>query len=164
MQARFLFFMNIRKAQPDDLPAVIRLMREFAEFEKLVQYFTATRERLFDAIFGDTSFVDCLIAEDAGDIFAYSLFYPNFASFRGQRGIYLEDIYISPSHQGRGAGKAMIGEIAKIARLQGCERIDFQVLDWNKAAIGFYEKLGAVPDDSERHFKLTDAAFDRLAE
>jgi len=155
--------MNIRKAQPGDLSAIIGLMKEFAEFEKLGQYCTTTDERLFDAMFGDASFVGCLVAEDADTIFSYSLFYQNFASFRGQRGLYLEDIYVSTSHQGRGAGEAMLREIAKIAREQGCERIDFQVLDWNRAAIGFYEKLGAVPDDSERHFKFTDEAFERLA-
>jgi ribosomal protein S18 acetylase RimI-like enzyme len=155
--------MNIRKAQPGDLSAIIRLMKEFAEFERLAQYCTVTYERLLNAMFGDASFVGCLVEEEADTIFAYSLFYQNFASFRGQRGLYLEDIYVSPSHQGRGSGEAMLREIAKIARQQGCERIDFQVLDWNRAAIGFYEKLGAVRDDSERHFKFTDEAFDRLA-
>ena len=155
--------MQIRKIRPGDVPAVIGLMKEFAEFENLSQYFTITGERLFGAMFGDRAFVDGLVAIDAGEVFAYALFYPNFASFRGQRGIYLEDIYISSSRQRQGVGEAMIREIAKMARQQGCERIDFQVLDWNKSAIGFYKKLGAVPDDSERHFKFTDEAFDRLA-
>ena len=70
---------------------------------------------------------------------AYSIFYPNFASFRGQRGMYLEDIYISPDYRGRGIGEAMLREIARIAAAHGFERIDFQVLDWNKPAIDFYE-------------------------
>jgi len=155
--------MKIREMQPDDLAAVIKLMKGFAAFERLSKYCTTTRKRLFNVMFGKSAFVGGLVGEDSGKIIAYSLFYPNYATFRGQRGTYLEDIYISPTHQGKGIGEAMIRKIAKSAKRQGCERIDFQVLDWNTAAIGFYEKLGAIRDDTERHFKFTDKAFDRLA-
>jgi ribosomal protein S18 acetylase RimI-like enzyme len=155
--------MKIRDMQPDDLADVIKLMKEFAAFERLSKYCTTTKHRLFNVMFGKSSFVDGLVAEDNGKIVAYSLFYPNYATFRGQRGTYLEDIYISPTHQGKGVGEAMLRRIAKASKRQGCERMDFQVLDWNTAAIGFYERLGAVPDDTERHFKFIDKAFDRLA-
>jgi ribosomal protein S18 acetylase RimI-like enzyme len=91
------------------------------------------------------------------------LFYPCFASFSGQMGLYLEDIYVKPSHRGQGVGEAMLRRLAQTARERACERIDFQVLDWNTPAIRFYEKLGAVRNDDERHFKFSGEAFERLA-
>ena len=93
----------------------------------------------------------------------YALFYPSFASFRGQRGLYLEDIYIKQEYRGKGVGETVLKHLAKMAKGRGFERIDFQVLDWNTPAIKFYEKLGAEMDTSERHFKYTDEAFENLA-
>jgi ribosomal protein S18 acetylase RimI-like enzyme len=155
--------MEIREVRPIDVEAVTDLMRDFAAYEKLSDYFEATPENLAAVMFGERAFVNGLVAEDNGEVIAYALFYPNYATFRGQRGMYLEDIYISPSHQGRGIGEAMIRRIARVAKEQGCERIDFQVLEWNQPAIGFYQKLGANRDETERHFKFTDAAFEGLA-
>jgi ribosomal protein S18 acetylase RimI-like enzyme len=155
--------MKIRKAKEADVATIIELMRDFAEYEKLLDYFEATADKLFDAMFGERSFVQGLIAEKESEAIGYAIFYPNYATFRGQRGVYLEDIYISPSYQGQGIGEAMIRHIATIAKEQGCERIDFQVLEWNMPAIGFYERLGAVRNETERHFKFTDAAFEKLA-
>jgi GNAT superfamily N-acetyltransferase len=156
--------MNIMLANSAHVPSIIALMRDFAEYEKLLKYFEITERKLSHVLFGRDPFVHCLVVEDAGYTVAYAIFYPNFATFRGQLGMYLEDIYVSPDHRGRGIGEAMLREIAKIAKGRGCERIDFQVLDWNKPAIDFYLRLGAVRDDSERHFKFTDKAFADLAE
>jgi ribosomal protein S18 acetylase RimI-like enzyme len=155
--------MNIRSAVPADVPAIIALMREFAIFEDLLDLFGITEDRLLQVLFGEGKFVRALIAEVDGRVCAYSIFYPNFASFRGQLGMYLEDIYITADYRGRGIGYAMLREVARIAAGRGFERIDFQVLDWNRSAIDFYEKLGAVRDDIERHFKFTDRAFADLA-
>ena len=155
--------MEIRKAGHSDVEAITNLMRDFAAFEDLSEYFEATSENIAAVMFGGRSFVNGLVAEDKGEVVAYALFYPNYATFRGQRGMYLEDIFISPVHRGQGIGEAMLRRIAQIAKEQGCERIDFQVLEWNQPAIGFYEKLGAHRDESERHFKFTDAAFEELA-
>jgi len=151
--------MNIRSPVPADVPAIIALMREFAVFEDLLDFFEITEERLLQVLFGEGAFVNALVAKADGRVCAYSIFYPNFASFRGQLGMYLEDIYITADYRGRGIGNAMLREIARIAAGRGFERIDFQVLDWNRSAIDFYEKLGAVRDDIERHFKFTDKAF-----
>jgi ribosomal protein S18 acetylase RimI-like enzyme len=104
-----------------------------------------------------------LIAEDAGKPIAYALFYPNFASFRGQSGLYLEDIYVSEAYRGSGVGLEMLRYIARLGKERGFKRIDFQVLEWNTPAIEFYKKHGAVRDDEERHFKFTDDAFQQLA-
>ena len=156
--------MDIRGAEERDVAEIIRMMRDFARFEELEEYFEATEERLRDVLFGPDRFVETLIAEEGGTVAGYALFYPNYASFRGQKGYYLEDLYVAPEFRGRGLGEAFLREIARRGSQRGFERIDFQVLEWNAPAIGFYEKLGAVRDESERHFKFTDSAFARLAE
>lgn len=155
--------MNIRAAQISDIEPILALMREFAEFEKLLDRLEVTRERLATALFGDGKVADALVAETGHEIVAYAIFFPYFATFRGQRGYYLEDIFITAAHRGTGIGEAMIRKIARLGYSRGFERIDFQVIEWNAPAIRFYEKLGAVRDDEERHFKFTDDAFRELA-
>ena len=155
--------MEIRPARESDISAIIELIREFAEYEKLNDYCHITEERLSRALFEPDAFVRCLIVEIDESLAGYSIFYPNFSSFRGQMGMYVEDIYISPPQRGRGLGETMLREIAKTAAELGFERIDFQVLEWNTPAIDFYLGLGAVRDDGERHFKFTDDAFTSLA-
>ena len=156
--------LKIKAAAPENVPQIIALMREFAEYENLLEFFEATEERLQLALFGDGKVAEAILAFDDETPVAYAVFFPNFATFRGQRGIYLEDIFITKSARGRGIGEMMLKYIARLARTRGFERIDFQVLEWNTPAIGFYEKLGAIRDDEERHFKFTDAAFQNLAE
>jgi len=104
-----------------------------------------------------------LIAIDGENRVGYALFYPNFSSFRGERGLHLDDIYIRDEYRGTGVGETMLRDIAHIAASRGFERIDFQVLDWNTAAVKFYKKLGAVSNDEETHFKFAGEAFTALA-
>ena len=155
--------LRITNVTPKDVPTVIRLMREFAAFENLIDHFEITEYRLNSVMFDDNAFVEGLIPLDDVDPIGYALFFPYFASFRGQRGMYLEDIYIRADHRGKGVGEAMLREIARIGTERGCERIDFMVLDRNTPAVKFYEKLGAIRDDDERHFKFVDSAFKALA-
>lgn len=154
---------TIRQLLPADIEQVLGLLREFAEFEKLSEYCTATPERFYAALFGEASIVSGLVAADAGTIVAYALFYPNFASFRGERGLYLEDIYITPTHQRTGLGRKLLAELARTCLERGYERIDFQVLDWNTNAIDFYRSLGAVSNDDETHFKFGIQPINKLA-
>ena len=154
---------KIRPIERQDFPAVLGLMREFAEYEDLLDFFEVDEERLSRALLGDGATVEGLIAEADGAAVGYAFFFPNFASFRGQRGFYLEDIYVTKAWRGKGVGEMILRELARIAVERGLERIDFVVLDWNTSAIGFYKKLGAVMDESERHFKFTDDAFRGLA-
>jgi GNAT superfamily N-acetyltransferase len=154
---------SIEKAAPENIPQIFALMREFAEYEKLLEFFEATEERLETALFGDGKVADAILAFDGERAIAYAVFFPYFATFRGQRGIYLEDIFITENARGKGVGEIMLKFIARLARTRGFERIDFQVLQWNTPAIAFYEKLGAVRDEEERHFKFTDEAFQKLA-
>jgi GNAT superfamily N-acetyltransferase len=164
-RGRFIFIrMEIREANESDVAAILKLMRDFAAFEKLDQYFEATEERMREALFGIDAVAQALLAESNGVPAGYAIFFPYFATFRGQKGYYLEDLYVDPAFRGAGVGEAMIRRIAAKGRERGFERIDFQVLEWNAPAITFYEKLGAERDDTERHFKFTDEAFRRLAE
>jgi GNAT superfamily N-acetyltransferase len=155
--------MRIKIAEPENIPNIIALLREFAEYENLLEYVEVTEERLEIALFGERKTAEAIVAFDGETPIGYAIFYPNFATFRGQRGFYLEDIFITKSHRKKGVGEIMLKYIAKVARTRGFERIDFQVLQWNKPAIKFYEKLGAVRDEEERHFKFTDNAFKNLA-
>ena len=154
---------SIRKATSNDVRAIIELMREFAEFEYLLESLEVTEEKLREAMFGENAFVKSLIALDGEQTIAYAIFYPHFASFRGQKSVYLEDIYISEKYRKYGLGEKMIKEIAKTGKEFGAVRMDFQVLKWNEPAVKFYEKYGAVMDVEERHFKFTDEAFLKLA-
>jgi ribosomal protein S18 acetylase RimI-like enzyme len=153
---------QIRKSTPDEVAAIVRLMRDFAEYENLAEYCEITEERLFDVMFGNEAFVEGLVAFHEQQPVAYAMFYPYFASFRGQCGYYLEDIFIAEDFRRNGLGEAMVRIIARLAKQRGFERIDFQVLEWNTPAVKFYEKLGAIRDDSERHFKFIDNSFDSL--
>jgi GNAT superfamily N-acetyltransferase len=155
--------MIIRKADQRDLSAIVALMREFAEFENLLDYFETTEERMAEAMFGRDAFVEGLVADLDGTLLAYAIFYRNFATFRGQQGIYLEDLYVAAGHRREGVGEDILREISAIAASRGYERIDFQVLEWNTPAILFYERLGAERSDIERHFTFSDDAFRALA-
>jgi len=153
---------DIRKATPGDLQAVILLLQEFAEFENLTDRVEVTEEKLLAAVFGQTAFVHCLVAADGFQLVAYALLYPVFLSFRGQKGMFLEDFFITEEYRRGGLGERMFRQFALLARDQGCERLDLMVLNWNTPAIKFYEKHGGIRDDAERHFKFTDEAFRKL--
>lgn len=153
---------RIKTATEKDIPAIIELMREFAAYEYLLEYLEITERKLYEAMFGAGGFVKCLIASDDEKPVAYALFYLNFASFRGQIGIFLEDLYITKNYRRYGLGEMMLRQVAQIGKANSAVRMDFQVLDWNTPAINFYKKHGAKIDESERHFKFTDEAFDRL--
>lgn len=155
---------TIEPIAPEHIPAVLALMTEFAEYEKLAWYLAITDEKLREVLFAEDAFVRGLIAIKSGDAVGYAIFYPSFSTFRGQRGVFLEDLYVSEKCRGDGLGELMLRKIANIAKSRGIERIDFHVLDWNTPAIGFYAKLGAERADDERHFKFTDEAFAKLAD
>lgn len=154
---------QIREMRKDDLSAVMRMLKDFAAFEKLSEYCTTTEQRLHDALFGRDRVAEGLILESETEIGGYAIFYPSFSSFRGERGFYLEDIYVKPGFQRYGAGRAILSRIARIGALRGYERIDFQVLDWNTPAIDFYKRFGAESNEGETHFKFSGKAFTDLA-
>src|SRR5215813_4220926 len=149
---------EIRKATKSDLGGVIALLEEFAEFEDLTDRLEITEEKLVNAVLGPDAFAFCLVAAEGERLVAYSILYPIFASFRGQKGMFVEDLFITAEFRRDGLGESMLREIAKLARECGCERVDLMVLEWNTPAVKFYEKHGGVRDELERHFKFTDEA------
>ena len=154
--------MQIKTAKENNIAQIVEMIREFAAFENLSDYCEVTEANLREAMFGENPCVEGLMAFDGETAVGYALFYENFASFRGQRGFYLEDLYVKPEYRGRKIGEAFLVKLAQIARSRNFARIDFLVLDWNESAIKFYKKLGAAKDEEERHFKFTDAAFEKL--
>jgi ribosomal protein S18 acetylase RimI-like enzyme len=154
----------IREAQELDVPVIISLLSDFAAFENLSEFLTISEADLYNAMFGEASFVEGIVCEVGGQTAGFAIFYPRFSSFRGQCGYYLEDIYIGDEYRGRGLGEQLLKEIARKGKARGFERIDFQVLEWNFAAIEFYKALGAVLDDEDKHYKFVDQAFENLAD
>ncbi len=153
----------IRAANIEDVPALAVLIREFAAFEKLSDWCEVTEDDLRQAIFGKGSLVQSLVALSGNVYVGYAIFFPVFKSFRGERSIFLEDLYITPDSRGRGLGFAMLAEVAKYAKARGFARMDWQALKWNAPAIDFYKNLGAETDDENLDFRLRGESFDRLA-
>jgi GNAT superfamily N-acetyltransferase len=138
----------LRAAEPQDVPAIVGLIRELAEFEKLSHLCHATTESLTPHLFGDQPVAECIVGEVSGEVVAFALFFTNFSTFLAKPGLYLEDLYIQPAHRGNGLGKALLKHLARLAVERGCGRFEWCVLDWNENAIAFYESAGAtvMPD------------------
>ena len=156
--------MFVRELESSDLTDLLGLMREFAEFVELTDYLTVTEESLERAIFGESAFVSCLVALDGETCVGYALYFPAFKSFRGERSVYLEDLYVSPDWRGRGIGLSLLKAVAHDGRKRGFDRMDWQALRWNTEAIDFYKSLGAEADDKNVDFRLRGEAFRKLAE
>ena len=154
---------ELRSITLTDVDAVIHLVREFAVYEDLEDYCRVSAERLADVMFGEGAFVEGLAAFDGDQMIGYAIYYRCFASFSGERGLYLEDIYVTGEYRRSGTGLQLLRELARVAAVRGLERIDFQVLDWNRPAIAFYLKHGAVCNDDETHYKFSGEAFRALA-
>ncbi|MEU4088888.1 GNAT family N-acetyltransferase [Streptomyces aureus] len=154
----------IRIATPDDVPVIHALVRELAEYEKVPDEARATPEQLHEALFGPRPAAFAHIAEDdtTGETAGFSLWFLNFSTWRGVHGIYLEDLYVRPAARGGGHGKALLTELARICVERGYQRLEWSVLDWNRPSIGFYESLGARPQDEWTVYRLTDEALEKL--
>ncbi|WP_250534412.1 GNAT family N-acetyltransferase [Caballeronia sp. AZ10_KS36] len=155
---------SIRPAAPADIAAIYGLMLELAEFEKLTHLFVVTQDGLRDALFGARPAAEALVAEQAGEVVAYALFFHNFSTFLGKRGLYLEDLYVRPALRGSGVGTMMLRKLAALAVERQCGRFEWSVLDWNQNAIDFYEKMGATVLPDWRVVRITGDSLDRLAD
>jgi GNAT superfamily N-acetyltransferase len=155
---------TIRPAVPDDAEAIANLIRELAIYEKLEQFAKATAADLHRNLFGPRAFAEALIAEVDSAPVGMALYFHTFSTFRGQPGLYLEDVFVQPEHRGLGIGRALLGSLAGIARERGCGRLEWAVLDWNESAISFYKSLGGVPLDEWTTYRIADEALDRLAQ
>ncbi|HLU56296.1 MAG TPA: GNAT family N-acetyltransferase [Pseudonocardia sp.] len=153
----------IRPARPADVPTVVRLVHELAEYERSPELCTLTEEQLHAAVFGPDAVAGCHVAEADGEVVGCAIWFRNFSTWRGVPGIYLEDLFVRPSHRGRGLGKALLAALAAICAERGYGRLEWQVLDWNEPSIGFYKSLGAVPMDEWTTFRLDGDALAAFA-
>lgn len=158
---------QLRPAQEQDIPQILGLMREMAEFEKLTDIFKATETSLHTSFFGPHPVANCLVAHTDTNPelpVAYIMWFHNYSSFLDKRGLYLEDVYVQPEHRGNGLGKMVLKHLAKLAIELDCGRFEWVVLDWNQNAIDFYKHHGAEILPEWRIVRVTGAALQRLAQ
>jgi GNAT superfamily N-acetyltransferase len=155
---------RIREAEPADLPLVASLIRELADYERLLHEVTMTEDVLAASLFGERAYAEVVIAEDPDATpLGFALFFHNFSTFVGRPGLYLEDLFVRPEHRGAGIGRALLQHLAALAVRRGCARLEWVVLDWNEPAIGFYRNLGARPTDDWTTYRLDGEALTKLA-
>lgn len=153
----------IRAATANDLPAILRLIRALAQYERLEHLCVATEADIARGLFGEPQRAEVLLASHADEVIAFALFFHNFSTFLGRPGIWLEDLFVLPEHRRRGCGKALLRRLAALARERDCGRFEWAVLDWNADAIGFYESLGAAILPDWRIVRVTGPALHVLA-
>ena len=146
-----------------DVPVILELIRALATYERAPNEVTATEEGLRDVLFGAKPAAEVLLAFENETAVGFAVFFHNFSTWLGLPGIYLEDLFVKPEHRGKGYGRALLIDLAKIARGRGCGRLEWAVLDWNEPAIQFYRKLGAKPMDEWTVFRLTRDGISKLA-
>ena len=154
---------DIRSATVDDVPAILGFIKELAAYERAEHEVIATEAQLRQTMFGADSPARALICRVNGVDAGFAVYFFNYSTWQGRRGLYLEDLYVSPSHRNAGAGKAILQYLARIAVDGGCGRFEWSVLDWNEPAIQFYRSLGAVAMDEWVRYRLTGEALANFA-
>jgi hypothetical protein len=153
---------TLRPAAAADLPAIVGLIRELADFEQLSHLVVVTPETLHPHLFGPRPAAEAVVADVDGSVVAFALFFTNFSTFLGKPGLYLEDLYVQPAHRGSGLGRALLQHLAALAVQRGCGRFEWSVLDWNENAIRFYEGMGATVMPDWRICRVTGDALAAL--
>jgi diamine N-acetyltransferase len=155
--------LTIRRVRPGEAGLVLAFIRELAEYEKLSHEVEATEDMIAEALFSSNPQLFCAIAEWDGEAVGFAVWFANFSTFSGRHGIYLEDLYVRPSHRGRGLGKALLVHLARECVDNGWSRLQWAVLDWNAPSIAFYKSLGAAMMDDWTLCRVTGPALTRLA-
>ena len=155
--------MSVRPVRPDDVPAVVALVRELADYEKALHEARLTEEQLHGVLFGDSPALFGHVAVHDGSVVGVALWFLNFSTWRGTHGVYLEDLYVQPQHRGCGLGRELLRTLAEVCVERGYDRLEWSVLDWNEPSIAFYRAAGAVPMDGWTVFRLTDDALSEFA-
>jgi GNAT superfamily N-acetyltransferase len=153
----------IRSATPSDIPVIAQLIRALAEYEKLSHEVVLDEAQLREHLFGERRYAEVVLAEQAGKVVGFALFFHNYSTFLSKPGIYLEDLFVLPEHRGQGHGKALLSHLARLAVERGCGRFEWAVLHWNAPAIAFYKSFGAVPQSEWNVYRLTGEALRKLA-
>ncbi|UXI68412.1 GNAT family N-acetyltransferase [Tahibacter amnicola] len=155
--------LTLRFATAEDTPEILALIRELADYEKMLDQVVTTEAILRDQLFGDRPVAEVILAYESDACVGFALFFHNFSTFVGRRGLYLEDLFVRPAYRGKGYGKALMVYLAKLAVARGCGRFEWWVLDWNAPSIAFYRSLGAVPMDEWTVQRVSGDALMALA-
>src|SRR5712671_4994639 len=155
---------TIRPAKVGDVPIILELIRALATYERAPNEVTATEQGLTEVLFGEKPAAEVLLAFENETAVGFAVFFHNFSTWLGRPGLYLEDLFVRPEDRGKGYGRALLVDLAKIARDRGCGRMEWAVLDWNEPAIKFYRALGAKPMDEWTVFRLTRDGIAKLAD
>jgi GNAT superfamily N-acetyltransferase len=156
--------LTIRPAVPADIPEILALIRELADYEREPASAIATHTDLLRDGFTEPRRFHCLMAEFSGAIAGFALYFYNYSTWRGHAGIYLEDIFVRPALRGKGIGKSLITSVAAVAVAEGCPRLEWAVLNWNTPAIDFYTSIGAQPQSEWTTMRLSGDALQQLAQ
>jgi GNAT superfamily N-acetyltransferase len=154
---------QIRPAYVVDVPIILELIRDLATYERAPDEVVATEEQLIDVFFGERPVAEVLLAFEKESPVGFAVYFYNFSTWLGRPGLYLEDLFVKPEKRGKGYGRALLVELARIARDRGCGRMEWAVLNWNEPAIKFYHALGAQPMHDWTVFRLTRDEIARLA-
>ena len=154
---------RIERATERDVPVILQMIRDLAEYERMSDQVVATETGLRESLFSGQRDAEVLLAYADDKPAGFALFFHNFSTFVGRKGLYLEDLFVKPELRGAGLGKRLLVELARIAVERRCGRFEWSVLDWNEPAIGFYKKLGAVPLNEWTIFRVTGDALAQLA-
>jgi GNAT superfamily N-acetyltransferase len=152
---------RIEGATADDVGDVLSMIRSLAEYERLADQVVATEDGLRESLFGPNPAAEVVLARVGGETVGFALFFHNYSTFLGRKGLYLEDLFVRPEHRGRGYGRALLAHLARLAVARNSGRLEWAVLDWNAPAIAFYKSLGAAALDDWTVFRVTG---DRLRE
>jgi GNAT superfamily N-acetyltransferase len=155
--------LHIAPARPGDVELIVTLIRELAEFERLLHEVRIAPDDLRRDLFGARPYAEAVIARVGDEAVGFALWFHNYSTFAGRPGLYLEDLFIRPAHRGHGYGEALLAYLAGLAVERGCARFEWAVLDWNEKAIGFYRRLGAVPMDDWTVYRVAGPNLARLA-
>jgi GNAT superfamily N-acetyltransferase len=154
---------SIRPAEPADVSDIYDMIVELAVFEKLEHLVVATEPLLHEGLFGARPAAEAIVGVEDGQVRAFALFFHNFSTFLTRKGLYLEDLYVRQAHRGKGYGRQMLVELARLAVERGCGRFEWSVLDWNESAITFYQRMGADILPDWRICRVTGDALRQLA-
>jgi GNAT superfamily N-acetyltransferase len=154
---------DIRAATIEDVPLLLRLVRELAEYERLAHEVSATEEDLRASMFGARPYAEAIVADVDGEAAGFALYFHTFSTFLGRPGLYLEDLYVRPAHRRRGVGEALLRRVAAVACERDCGRMEWAALDWNTPAVDFYKRLGAEPLDDWTTYRVAGESLQRLA-
>src|SRR6476661_815271 len=155
---------EIRTATEADVPVILQLIRDLATYERAPEAVVATEAGLREVLFGAKPSAEVLLALEKTEPVGFAVYFHNFSTWLGRPGLYLEDLFVKQERRGKGYGRALLVELAKIARDRGCGRMEWAVLNWNEPAIKFYQALGAKPMNEWTVFRLTTDEIARLAD